>query len=140
MLTGRCLCGGCSYEIDGDPVVVAHCYCQDCQKLSGAGHSTGAMFADTGVRLTGEPATFSLLSEAGNTVTRLFCKTCGSPLFGRNSGMPGFMTVTLGTIDEPASLTPQVAIFTRSRRSWDPPDAAVSNFDAQPGWKPQEPV
>jgi hypothetical protein len=120
--------------------VVAHCYCQDCQKLSGAGHSTGAMYAETGVRMTGEPATFSLISEAGNTVTRLFCKTCGSPLFGKNSGMPGFMTVTLGTLDEPAPLTPQVAIFTRNRRRWDPVDNTVSNFDAQPGWAPENPV
>jgi hypothetical protein len=140
MLTGRCLCGTCSYEIEGEPVVVAHCHCLDCQRLSGAGHTTGAMFAETGVRLIGEPATFALTSEAGNTVTRIFCGTCGSPLFGKNSGMPGMMTVTLGTLDDPAGLTPQVAIFTRSRRAWDTADAGVTSFEAQPGWKPADGV
>lgn len=140
MLTGRCLCGACSYEIEGDPVVVAHCYCRDCQRLSGAGHTTGAMFAEDSVRLIGEPTQFSLTSEGGNKVTRLFCGACGSPLFGKNTGMPGMMTVTLGTLDTPDPLTPQVAIFARSRRLWDSVDPAVATYDAQPGWTPSDPV
>jgi hypothetical protein len=140
MLTGRCLCGACSYEIEGDPVVVAHCHCLDCQRLSGAGHSTGAMFPEGAITLTGTPAAFSLSSAAGNSVTRLFCGTCGSPLFGKNSGMPGFATVTLGTLDAPNMLTPQVAIFVRTRRQWDVMDPAIATFDAQSGWKPADGV
>ena len=101
MLTGRCFCGACSYEIVGEPIVVAHCHCLDCQKLSGAGHTTGAMFSEEGVTIVGDPALYSLKGEGGNTVTRLFCATCGSPLFGMNTGMPGVMTVTLGTLDAP---------------------------------------
>ena len=77
-----------------------------------------------------------MTSENGNTVTRLFCATCGSPLFGKNTGMPGFRTVTLGTLDEPDQLTPQVAIFARTRRQWDLIGASVPSFDTQPGWKP----
>jgi len=42
--TGKCLCGSVRYEVSGDPQIVAHCFCDDCQRLSGAGHSTGAMF------------------------------------------------------------------------------------------------
>lgn len=140
MLSGRCLCGACTYQIAGDPVVVAHCHCRDCQRLSGAGHTTGAMFAESGVRITGEATEFLIKSDAGNTVTRLFCKTCGSPLFGKNSGMPGFMTVTLGTLDDPNSLTPQVAVFARTRRTWDSVDPSLATFDAQPAWTPQDAV
>ncbi len=140
MLTGSCLCGACTYEIDGDPIVVAHCHCLDCQRVSGAGHTTGAMFPEGGIRLGGEPATYAVTSEAGNTVTRLFCGQCGSPLFGKNTGMPGFMTVSLGTLDSSAGLTPQVAIFARTRRHWDVMDPTVTTFYAQPGWKPSDPV
>ncbi|MSP74761.1 MAG: GFA family protein [Rhodospirillaceae bacterium] len=140
MLTGRCLCGAISYQIDGDPIVVAHCHCLDCQRLSGAGHATGAMFPDAGIRLNGEPATYSTTSEAGNTVMRLFCRRCGSPLFGKNTGMPGFMTVSLGTLDSSGGLKPQVAIFARTRRNWDVMDATLPTFDAQPEWKPTDPV
>lgn len=140
MRTGRCLCGACSYEIDGDPIVVAHCHCLDCQKLSGAGHTTGAMFPEASVTLHGKPAAFSLTSESGNTVTRLFCGSCGAPLFGKNTGMPGFITVSVGTIDAPDRLTPQVAVFTRSRRPWDIVDADVASFEAQPSWNPSNPL
>jgi len=138
MRTGRCLCGACAYEIDGDPVVVAHCHCLDCQRLSGAGHATGAMFAADGIRLRGPTKTFELAAESGSTVTRLFCGDCGSPLFGRNSGMPGVMTVTVGTLDDPAGLEPQVVVFARSRRAWDVMDPALPTFAAQPAWKPED--
>jgi hypothetical protein len=138
MLTGRCLCGDCRYEIEGDPVVVAHCHCLDCQRISGAGHATGAMYPEHSVRLTGGTGAFSFVSDAENEVTRLFCKTCGSPLFGMNSGMPGFMTATVGTMDDPDRVAPQVAVFARSRRAWDLMDASLATFDAQPAWKPAD--
>lgn len=121
-------------------MVVAHCNCRDCQRLTGTGHSTGAMFAEVGISLTGSVALFSLLSDTGNTVTRLFCSACGSPLFGKNTGMPGFMTVSLGTLDDPNALTPQVAVFARTRPDWDSIDSSIESFDAQPGWKPSDGV
>lgn len=136
--TGRCCCGAVTYEIDGDPVIVAHCHCADCQRLTGAGHSTGAMFPSAQVRVTGQVATFELRSEADRAVTRSFCPRCGSPLFGQNTGMPGFMTVSVGTLDDPDSVTPQVAIFARSRRAWDHVDPGLPSFDTQPGWKPAD--
>jgi hypothetical protein len=138
MLTGRCLCGQCRYEVEGDPVVVAHCHCADCQRISGAGHATGVMFAEVGVRMTGPIASFELASEAGNLVTRLFCSVCGSPLFGKNSGMPGFVTATAGTLDQSDGLSPQVVIFARNRRSWDLMDTSLATFEGQPDWKPAD--
>jgi hypothetical protein len=138
MRTGKCLCGSCSYEIEGDPIVVAICHCIDCQRLTGAGHSTGAMYEESKIRIFGEPATFVLRSEAGNNVTRLFCRTCGSPLFGKNSGMPGVMTVSMGTLNESDGMLPQVEIFVRTRRDWDLPNPLVQSFDTQPAWKPSD--
>lgn len=136
MRVGRCLCGACSYEIDGAPIIVAQCHCLDCQRLSGSGHTTGLMFPEAAVRIAGTPKIYELTSEAGNIVTRLFCGDCGSPLFGRNTGMPGFMTVTAGTLDSSDDLRPQVSVFRRSLRSWDSVDPGIPSFDAQPGWKP----
>lgn len=95
------------------------------------------MYEESGIRLFGTPATYTLQSEAGNVVTRLFCGTCGSPLFGKNSGMPGFMTVSMGTLDASDGLMPQVEIFIRTRRDWDRPNPDIQSYDAQPGWKPE---
>lgn len=140
MRGGRCLCGAITYEIDGDPVVVAHCYCTDCQRLSGAGHTTGAMFPAEKIRVRGEVSEFLLKSDADSIVTRTFCPKCGSPLFGRNTRMAGFMTVSAGTLDDPNSVSPQVVIFAQTRRHWDSVDSGLPTFDTQPDWKPEDGV
>lgn len=137
MLEGGCLCGAVRYQIEGKPVVVAHCHCADCQKGSGAGHATGAMFPVEQMRLTGATTEFRLRAESGNVVTRAFCPICGSPISGRNSGMPGHLTIPLGTLDDPGALSPQVIIFARNRPGWDVMDAALPAFEAQPNWQPR---
>jgi hypothetical protein len=136
--TGRCLCGEVTYEIEGDPVAVAHCHCTDCQRLSGAGHSTGAMFSADKIRVQGTVSEFRLESEAESGVTRTFCPRCGSPLFGRNTRMPRFMTVSVETLDDPNNVSPQVVVFARTRRTWDLMDSALPIFDTQPDWKPED--
>jgi hypothetical protein len=134
--TGGCLCGDVVYRTDGDPVIVAHCHCRDCQRVSGAGHTTGAMFDAGHITVTGNLAEYTNPSEAGNTVSHLFCARCSSKLFGKNTGMPGFMTIAAGTFDEPDWLEPEVTVFARSRCHWDFMDPAVTTYDAQPAWKP----
>ena len=98
------------------------------------------MYPESGIRLSGQPATYEMQSRAGNTVTRLFCGICGSPLFGKNTGMPGVMTVTMGTLDVSDGMLPQVEIFVRTRRDWDRPNPAIQSFHAQPDWKPEDGV
>jgi hypothetical protein len=134
--TGRCLCGAVRFELAGAPVIVAHCHCQDCQRLSGAGHATGAMFPTARFRLEGAVSEYTLRSDAGNEVTRVFCPACGSPILGRNTGMPGFVTVSLGLVDDSAEFEPAVRIFARNRKPWDGAPEDLPTFEAQPSWKP----
>lgn len=138
MRAGRCLCGSVTYEIDGEPTVVAHCYCEDCKRVTGAGHATGAMFPVEAVRARGPVAEFACVSARESVVTRTFCPRCGSPLFGRNTGMPGFVTVSVGTLDDPSAVTPHVAVFARSRCRWDPADPSLHTFETQPDWRPED--
>ena len=135
---GACLCGQIRYEAVGQPVVISHCHCKDCQRGSGAGHSTGAMYAEHQFHISGRLGEFQLVSEAGNKVTRVFCPSCGSPIYGKNSGMPGFLNVTLGTLDDSSSFTPQVTIFARNRKPWDLVAIGLPTFEAQPGWEPPD--
>jgi hypothetical protein len=136
VLEGGCLCGTVRYRLQGPPVVVAHCHCEDCQRLSGAGHSTGAMFPVSQFVLNGRVAEYALTSAAGNTVTRVFCPNCGSPILGRNTAMEGFVTVSLGTLDDSSAIKPDVVVFARNRKPWDVMDDTLPTFDAQPAWRP----
>jgi hypothetical protein len=135
---GSCLCGQIHYEVVGQPVVISHCHCKDCQRGSGAGHSTGAMYAEHQFHFSGRLGEFQLVSEASNKVTRVFCPSCGSPIYGKNSGMPGFLNVTLGTLDDSSSFTPQVTIFARNRKPWDLVAIGLPTFEAQRGWEPSD--
>lgn len=136
--SGRCLCGAVSFEVTGVPQIVAHCFCLDCQRLTGAGHSTGAMFQAENLALSGAIGEFQLESDNGNTVTRVFCPACGSPLYGRNTGMSGFITISLGCLDNSDDFEPVVAVFGRNRKKWDLIDPSIETFEAQPQWQPDD--
>ncbi len=64
----------------------------------------------------------------------------GSPLFGRNTRMPGFVTATVGTLDDLDAVRPELAIFLRSKRRWDVLDESLPSFETQPDWKPPAPA
>ena len=97
----------------------------------------GAMFPVDLVDLRGTVAEYHYQAASGNAVTRVFCPRCGSPILGRNSGMPGHVKISLGVMDDAAGLMPQVVIFSRNRKSWDSPLPNVPTFDAQPDWTPE---
>lgn len=137
---GRCLCGAVRYEVAGLPLVVAHCHCEKCQRGSGAGHSTGAMFPADKYLLSGPVAEYKYTADNGNEVTKIFCPACGSPVLGRNSGTPDYLTIPLGTIDDGAEFKPQVVIFARNRKHWDIMDDSIPTFEAQPNWRPGDDV
>ena len=67
----------------------------------------------------------------------MFCPACGSPILGRNTGMPGFVTVSLGAFDDSSAFEPQVAIFARSRRPWDALSDAVAALRRATGLEPE---
>ncbi len=136
--TGGCHCGSVRYQATGKPVIIAHCHCQDCQRLSGAGHTTGAMFSVANFQLDGRLSEYTLDADNGNRVTKAFCPNCGSHILGRNSGSTGYVTVSLGTLDDSSALEPQVAIFARNRKPWDTMDETIATFEHQPDWKPDD--
>jgi hypothetical protein len=96
------------------------------------------MYRTSQLTLLGPTAEFKLRSENGNEVTRVFCPACGSPILGKNSGMDGFVTISLGTMDHSNDLKPRAAIFARNRRDWDPIDESVAAFETQPNWSPAD--
>ncbi|WP_439148569.1 GFA family protein [Sulfitobacter sp.] len=134
--TGKCLCGAVSYAAEGIPNVVAQCHCNECRRSSGTGHTVGAMFAAKAVTISGNLTRFTYLSDKGSEVTKAFCATCGSPIFGRNTRMPDHLTLSLGTMDDAADLSVEVVIFERDKPHWDALGEDVVCFATQPDWTP----
>ncbi|WP_108810701.1 GFA family protein [Sphingorhabdus sp. Alg231-15] len=133
---GKCLCGDVTYVAEGSPIVVAQCHCEECRRLSGTGHTVGAMFPSTAVVLNGKLNEYSYRSDKDSEVTKAFCAKCGSPIYGSNTRLPDHLTLTLGTMDDAVGLDVEVVIFERDRPHWDQIGEDVASFDTQPDWKP----
>lgn len=133
---GRCLCGAVRYEARGRPVVVAQCHCEECRKISGTGHSIGAMFAKSDVNLSGQVHEYKYRSAGGSEVTKASCPICASPIYGCNTLSEDHVTLTLGSMDDAQDLAVDVVIFERDRPEWDQLGEGVMCFHTQPDWSP----
>ncbi|MDA0663509.1 MAG: GFA family protein [Proteobacteria bacterium] len=130
--SGSCLCGAVKYTITGDVIMAGHCHCVDCRKSSGTGHVTLAMFRADAYKIDGKLTEYSSLADSGSTVTRSFCPTCGSRLFGQNGGFPGMRAVNVGTLDDPGFVQPQFRVYTKHHLDWDTMDPAIPGFPEMP--------
>lgn len=130
MITGGCLCGAVRYEAGGEPLFAGHCYCRDCQRVTGAGHSSFMGFGASAVKIAGETAAYAVVGDSGLPSVRRFCVVCGSQIFGEGEATPGILTIYAGSLDDPSQFRPQVAIYVRNRAAWDRPRDEVPEFDA----------
>jgi hypothetical protein len=128
---GQSLCGAVHVVAKAKPLRMAHCHCcRDSQRVSGAGHTSNALFEAAHVEVTGETSSFAVKADSGNTLTRHFCPICGSRVFATNSGRPGMIVLAAGPFDDSSWFKPQAVLYTRSRHEWDTADDAVPSFAA----------
>jgi hypothetical protein len=96
------------------------------------------MFISDAVAMRGKLSEFSYSSDKGSEVTKAFCANCGSPIFGKNTRIPGHLTLTLGTMDDASGLDVEVVIFERDKPHWDQLGQDVVSFPTQHDWKPAD--
>lgn len=126
-ITGSCLCGKCTFTAKGGIQTAAHCMCTDCHKVSGSGHITNVGVLRDQLTIDGPLSRYSLTADSGNTNTRSFCSNCGTHLLQESSGMPEITFLHAGTFDNPEVVDPKIAVFGKSKISWDcvPDDVEV---------------
>ena len=131
--TGGCLCGALRYEADGEPLFAGLCCCDDCRRASGSGFIPFMGFSSSAVRFSGETRKFVSKSARGSDAVRNSCPVCSSLVFGGEIGKTDSFTIYAGSLDDPASFHPTIAIFASSRPAWAiiPPGLAI--FEGMPG-------
>jgi hypothetical protein len=130
--SGGCLCGALRYELEGEPLYMGHCYCEDCRKASGSGFIPFMGYASGKVRFSGEPRTFRSKAANGNVAARNFCSLCGGLVFGGEIGKTESFTIYAGSLDDPTPFSPTVAIFVRGRPDWAVIPKGIEQFDGLP--------
>jgi hypothetical protein len=131
--TGGCLCGALRYQAFGDPSYAGYCYCADCRKASGSGFIPFMGFPSSAVRFSGESRQFASKAASGNDAVRNFCPICGGLVFGGEVGSSDSFSIYAGSLDDPSSFHPAVAIFTRDRPAWALIPPELRAFEALPG-------
>jgi hypothetical protein len=115
LLEGGCLCGAVRYRAEGTPYDITHCHCTICRRASGAPFVTWFSVPARGFSFVrGTPSRFASSPAASRTC----CSRCGTPLTFQLISEPEEIDVTVCSLDDPHSLTPEDHTYVRSRLRW----------------------
>lgn len=115
-LIGSCLCGEVVYEIDGGVNNLSHCHCSMCRKAHGAAFGTYGKVGWTHFKFTQGEA-FVTSYRSSDSITRTFCKQCGSNLQFIPDDRPGF-GIAVGTLDSDPGCRATEQIFVADKAPW----------------------
>lgn len=129
---GRCLCSAVHYECSAEPMMSGHCQCIDCRKTSGTGHSSHLAVPLGAVSISGAVATYNSVADSGHIVSRVFCPTCGAPIYSLNDAMPDLMFIRASSLDDLEVFIPQMVVYVSRGASWDFLDPTLPQFPKMP--------
>jgi hypothetical protein len=115
---GGCACGAVRYRLTAEPLFVHCCHCLNCQRQTGSAFVINVLIeADRVELLEGAPEPVSAPRGGGKKQKIWRCPTCEIALYSQYTS-PRVRFVRAGTLDDPASVAPNVHIFTRSKLPW----------------------
>jgi hypothetical protein len=117
---GGCTCRHVRYRLTSRPLFVHCCHCRWCQRETGSAFALNAMIeADRMQVLEGAVTVVDTpsLSGKGQRISR--CPRCSVAVWSNYSGAgESVRFVRVGTLDDPASLPPDIHIYTGTKQPW----------------------
>ena len=139
-LEGGCACGEVRYRLTTSPMFVNCCHCLNCQRQTGTAFVLNMLIEASRVELLkGTPTAIDVPREHGPH--RIFrCPKCQVAVWSEYGGRSEVLFVRAGTLDDPATVSPDAHIYTRSKLPWIALPASVPAFeeyyDAKVLWSP----
>jgi hypothetical protein len=112
--------------------MTANCHCRDCQRATGGAYASVLLVPRNAVKITGEVKYYDVKGGSGNILSRGFCPTCGSRLFGKPEVRPELLSIMAGSLDDPSSHRPAMDIYTASAQPWDYMNPELPKFPKMP--------
>ena len=140
-LDGGCACGEVRYRLTTPPMFVNCCHCLNCQRQTGTAFVLNMLIEASRVELLGgAPTAVAVPREHGQH--RIFrCPKCQVAVWSEYGGRSEVLFVRAGTLDDPATVSPDAHIYTRSKLPWITLPASVPAFeeyyDAKKLWAPE---
>ena len=137
---GRCTCGDVRYRLTSRPLIVHACHCTECQRLSGGAFAINALIETDRVEIfAGEAVAVPVTGTSGKPQAIHRCPRCQVALWSHYpGGGPAIAFIRVGTLDEPARLSPDIHIYISTKQPWLtlPPDvpAVAEYYSAKEVW------
>ena len=136
MHTGSCLCGGVRFRIDAALAPIKACHCKQCRKAQGTPFATNTPVSAEAFELISGTHLLTVF-ESSPGKQRVFCRTCGSPIYSTRDSLSDIYRVRVGLIDEPLAIETVAHCYTAYKASWWPiRDALPQHADACTPAKP----
>mmetsp|Transcript_4051 Transcript_4051/g.5817 ORF Transcript_4051/g.5817 Transcript_4051/m.5817 type:complete len:165 (-) Transcript_4051:310-804(-) len=117
-----CSCGETQIECEGDPVRVAVCHCNACQKRTGSVFGAQARYYRAKVRIKeGKTTEYIRKGDMGDAIHYRFCSTCGSTVYYEASGVPqmkNFIMIPVGVFADKNFPSPSLSVYDDRAHSW----------------------
>jgi hypothetical protein len=105
--TGRCLCGGVRFAVNGPLRAVILCHCSQCRRTHG---HFAAYTSATRSHVTFHADATLRWYESSAGARRGFCSTCGASLFWESAG-ESRLSIAAGCLDTPTGLATERHLF-----------------------------
>ena len=126
---GGCSCGAVRYRLVSEPLFVHCCHCLNCQRQTGSAFVVNLLIETDRVELlAGDPVAVDVPRDDGSPQRIWRCPACQVAVYSRYT-RPDLRFVRGGTLDDPASVEPDVHIYTRSKLPWVALPDAVPAFE-----------
>jgi hypothetical protein len=130
---GSCLCGGIRFRLTAPFRRANYCHCSRCQKHSGSNASAQGRVPKDQFELLGGEDLLTVYEPQDGGMSKVFCKICGSSLFGGTWPDGPEVSVRLGSLDDDPGIQPQYHSHTASIPAWDhAPDDGLPRFGGRP--------
>ncbi|OZG73821.1 aldehyde-activating protein [Hahella sp. CCB-MM4] len=130
-ISGSCLCGKITFELDRDFKQFHLCHCTQCQKTSGSAHVSNLFTRPDNIFWLSGEELIRRFDVPGRSITNAYCDHCGCAVpYVSNSGKA--LVVPAGSLDGDPGMTPQDHIFWAERAAWYEAGMDVPHFDGFP--------
>lgn len=130
-LAGGCACGAVRYRLEAAPMFVHCCHCSDCQRQTGSAFVINALIeTDRITMIAGAPEPVAVPTQSGRPHDIYRCLACRIAVWSDYGRRPALRFVRVGTLDHPATLPPDVHIYTSSKLPWVVLPAGTPAFEA----------
>ncbi|WP_049721263.1 GFA family protein [Gilvimarinus polysaccharolyticus] len=131
-INGSCQCGGVTYQLLFEPLMIMACHCNACQKLSTSAFSITAVVAAESVEFNGVMTEWRRTADSGKINGAMFCPTCGNRIYHFNPQESDKIKLKPANLSDTSIIKPTAHVWVSEKQDWYDIPEGVAVYDKQP--------